>query len=42
MTTFNTVKAIVKRSQDTLLQDAAGAAALVVMLVVGLHLPAFM
>jgi hypothetical protein len=41
MTTYKTVKAIAKRSQDTILQDAAGMAALVVMLVVGLHLPAF-
>ena len=41
MTTILTVKAIAKRSKDTLLQDAAGAAALVVILVVGLHLSAF-
>ena len=39
MTLYRTLKAIAARSQDTLLQDAAGAAALVVMLVVGLHLP---
>ena len=41
MTTLKTLKSIVTRSQDTLLQDAVGAAALIVMLVVGLHLPAF-
>ncbi|MBB3994553.1 hypothetical protein GGR95_002199 [Sulfitobacter undariae] len=40
MTFYQTVKAIAQRSQDTLVQDAAGAAALIVMLVVGLHLPA--
>ena len=39
MTFYYTVKAIAARSQDTLMQDAAGAAALIVMLVVGLHLP---
>ncbi|MGJ8616589.1 MAG: hypothetical protein ACSHWS_07080 [Sulfitobacter sp.] len=41
MTTFKTLKSIATRSQDTLLQDAVGAAALIVMLVVSLHLPAF-
>ena len=41
MTTFRTLKSIATRSQNTLLQDAAGAAALIVMLVVSLHLPAF-
>ena len=41
MTTLRTIKSIAARSQGTLLQDAAGAAALIVMLVVGLHLPAF-
>ncbi|WP_281361037.1 hypothetical protein [Sulfitobacter maritimus] len=41
MMTYRTFKSIAARSQDTLLQDAAGAAALIVMLVVGLHLPAF-
>lgn len=41
MTMLKTLKSIATRSQDTLLQDAAGAAALVVMLVVGLHLPSF-
>lgn len=41
MTTLRTLKAIATRSQDTLLQDALGAAALMVILVVGLHLPGF-
>lgn len=41
MTMLKTLKSIATRSQDTLLQDAVGAAALVVMLVVGLHLPSF-
>lgn len=41
MTTLKMIKTIATRSQTTLLQDAAGAAALIVMLVVGLHLPAF-
>ncbi|WP_299736376.1 hypothetical protein [uncultured Roseobacter sp.] len=41
MTTFLQIKVIATRSHATLLQDAAGAAALIVMLVVGLHLPAF-
>lgn len=36
-----TFKTILARSQDTLLQDAVGAAALVFMLYVGLHLPVF-
>jgi hypothetical protein len=39
MTFYQTLKAIATRSQDTLVEDAAGAAALVVMLVAGLHLP---
>lgn len=33
------LKDVISRNQATLLQDAAGAAALVVMLIVGLHLP---
>jgi hypothetical protein len=33
------LKAVLTRSSDTLVQDAAGAAALVVMLIVSLHLP---
>lgn len=39
MATLRTLKTIASRSQDTLLQDAIGAAALVVMLVVALYLP---
>jgi len=41
MTFYRTIKAIAIRSQSTLVQDAAGAAALIVMLVAGLHLPGF-
>ena len=41
MTTLKSLKSIATRSQGTLLQDAVGAAALTVMLVVGLHRPAF-
>lgn len=41
MTTLKTLKSIANRSQDTLLKDAAGVAALIVMLIVSLHLPAF-
>tara|TARA_R110002110_G_scaffold8277_9_gene41503 strand:- start:2759 stop:2887 length:129 start_codon:yes stop_codon:yes gene_type:complete len=41
MTTLKMMKAIATRSQATLLHDAAGAAALIVILVVGLHLPSF-
>ena len=41
MTTLKTLKIIAMRANGTLVQDALGAAALVVMLVVGLHLPAF-
>lgn len=33
------IKTALTRSADTLLQDAVGAASLVVMLVVALHLP---
>jgi hypothetical protein len=33
------IKTALTRCQNTLLQDAAGAASLVVMLVVALHLP---
>ncbi|SFU14387.1 hypothetical protein [Sedimentitalea nanhaiensis] len=36
---FSQIKTTLHRSQDTLLQDAAGASALIVMLLVGLHLP---
>jgi hypothetical protein len=41
MTTLRQIKTIVVRSQDTLLQDAIGVAALMVILVVGLYLPSF-
>jgi hypothetical protein len=41
MTTMQMIKSIATRAESTLLQDAVGAAALMVMLVVGLHLPAF-
>ncbi len=33
------IKSVMTRSRDTIAQDALGAAALAVMLVVGLHLP---
>ncbi|WP_268876830.1 hypothetical protein [Litorivita pollutaquae] len=36
---FAQIKAVIARSPETLLQDAIGAAALMVMLLVGLHLP---
>jgi hypothetical protein len=35
------IKAIVARTSGTLPQDIAGAAALFVMLIVGLHMPGF-
>lgn len=41
MTMLKTLKSIATRSQDTIVQDAIGAAALTVMLVVGLYLPVF-
>ncbi|MDW3221394.1 MAG: hypothetical protein R8G34_00665 [Paracoccaceae bacterium] len=41
MTTLLQIKAIASRSHHTLVQDTVGVAALVVMLVVGLHLPTF-
>lgn len=41
MTTLLQIKAIASRSHQTLVQDTVGVAALVVMLVVGLHLPTF-
>ncbi|MEM9639377.1 MAG: hypothetical protein AAGA94_17135 [Pseudomonadota bacterium] len=41
MSMLTQIKAIASRSQATLLQDAAGATALIVMLLVGLHLPSF-
>ncbi len=37
---FQQIKTTLQRSQSQLLQDAAGAAALVVLLVVALHIPA--
>lgn len=40
MTFYQTIKAIAARSQDTLVHDAVGAVALIVILMVGLHLPA--
>jgi len=39
---FKEIAAVLNRSSATLLQDAAGATALVVMLLVGLHLPNFL
>ena len=38
---FIQIKSVLLRSQDTLVQDALGVAALAVMLVVGLHMPVF-
>ena len=40
MTTLRNIKDIATRAEATLLQDMLGAAALTVMLVVGLYLPA--
>jgi len=42
MTTLRQIRASAARAEATLLQDAVGVAALVVILVVGLHLPAVM
>ena len=39
MTILRHIKEIAYRAEATLFQDAMGAAALVVMLVIGLHLP---
>ncbi|MDP3339881.1 hypothetical protein [Frigidibacter sp.] len=36
---FAEIKSVLLRSRDTLIEDAAGAVALMVMLVAGLHLP---
>jgi len=36
---FSDLKSVLLRSRETLIEDAAGALALMVMLVVGLHLP---
>ncbi len=41
MTTLRQIGSIARRTQATLLCDAAGAAALMVMLIVGLHLPSY-
>ncbi|MFK7762836.1 MAG: hypothetical protein AB8B62_06205 [Roseobacter sp.] len=41
MTVFAQIKSIAQRSHQTLLPDTIGASALVVILVVGLHLPTF-
>lgn len=41
MSFVHQIKSITSRCQDTLLQDMLGASALVVMLVVGLHMPLF-
>lgn len=41
MTTIRQIKDIAARAEATLLADAAGAAALMVILAVGLFLPAF-
>ncbi len=38
---YSQIKAVVRRSQDTLVADAMGALALMVILLVGLHLPGF-
>ncbi len=38
---FAEIRSVLRRSRETLLEDAAGAVALMVMLVVGLHLPGF-
>ncbi len=39
---FADLNSVLLRSRDTLLEDAAGAVALMVMLVIGLHLPAIL
>lgn len=38
---YSQIKAIVLRSQETLVADVAGAMALMIILLVGLHLPGF-
>lgn len=35
------IKSVIRRSQSTLLQDAVGAGALMLMLMVALHIPGF-
>ncbi|MEM8577037.1 MAG: hypothetical protein AAGF60_04220 [Pseudomonadota bacterium] len=41
MTTIRRIKTIATRAEATLLADAAGAAALMLILTAGLYLPAF-
>lgn len=41
MSTINQIKHLAVRSRTTLVQDAIGASALMVMLIVGLHIPSF-
>ncbi|MGA9252116.1 MAG: hypothetical protein WBV78_01815 [Roseobacter sp.] len=41
MSTLNQIKCVAERSRSTLVQDALGASALMVMLIVGLHIPSF-
>ena len=36
---FTQIKTVIRNSQSTLLQDAIGAASLVVMMIVALHIP---
>lgn len=36
---YREIKSVLRRSSDTLIQDTIGASALVIMLLVGLHLP---
>ena len=42
MTTLLEIQTIARRAQHTLMQDVLGLVALVVMLLVGLHLPGFL
>lgn len=42
MSTLNQIRSVAVRSRRTLVQDALGASALMVMLVVGLHIPSFL
>lgn len=41
MTTLSALKGIAIRSQHTIIADGIGGVSLIVMLVVGLHLPSF-
>lgn len=41
MSTLIEIKAIASQARSTLVQDTVGAVALMVMLLVGLHLPSF-